>query len=59
MEAEERKKEREVKITDRLPPPKRARGCMFPFFEFLSVANCFISRGSTESAQDTLPEDQE
>ncbi|KAG2038670.1 RNA polymerase II transcription factor SIII subunit A-domain-containing protein [Suillus americanus] len=26
MEAEERKKEREVKITDRLPPPKRARG---------------------------------
>ncbi|KAG1733041.1 RNA polymerase II transcription factor SIII subunit A-domain-containing protein [Suillus paluster] len=26
MEADERKKEREVKITDRLPPPKRARG---------------------------------
>lgn len=26
LEAEERKKEREVKITDRLPPPKRARG---------------------------------
>ncbi|KAG1750973.1 hypothetical protein EDD22DRAFT_981737 [Suillus occidentalis] len=26
MEAETRKREREVKITDRLPPPKRARG---------------------------------
>lgn len=26
MEADERKREREVKITDRLPPPKRARG---------------------------------
>ncbi|KAG0698370.1 RNA polymerase II transcription factor SIII subunit A-domain-containing protein [Suillus ampliporus] len=26
MEADERKKEREVKITDRLPPPKRSRG---------------------------------
>lgn len=29
MEAEERKKEREVKLTDRVPPPKRPRtgGC--------------------------------
>jgi len=26
MEADERKREREVKLTDRLPPPKRARG---------------------------------
>jgi elongin-A len=31
MEADERKKEREVKLTDRLPPPKRARGCKLNF----------------------------
>lgn len=34
LEAEERKKEREVKFTDRLPPPKRSRtgGCRSSFF---------------------------
>lgn len=27
LEAEERKKQKEIKFTDRLPPMKRARGC--------------------------------
>ena len=29
LEAEERKKQKEIKITDRIPPMKRARGCEF------------------------------
>lgn len=36
MEADTRKREREVRITDRLPPPKRPRTggceCTLPFF---------------------------
>ncbi|KIK44983.1 hypothetical protein CY34DRAFT_572224 [Suillus luteus UH-Slu-Lm8-n1] len=39
MEAETRKREREVKITDRLPPPKRARGSSQPKTLFQKTKN--------------------
>lgn len=39
LEAEERKREREVKFTDRLPPPKRTRstGCKFQSCFYLGL----------------------
>lgn len=44
LEAEERKKEREVKLTDRVPPPKRPRsgGCKSRLSEISTDINCFI-----------------
>ncbi len=37
LEAEERKKQKEIKFTDRVPPMKRARGC-----ESFCVAHVYI-----------------
>lgn len=52
-EAEERKKEREVKLTDRVPPPKRPRtgGCKFRYWGDLSDSTYLIPQGEHQSNQ--------
>lgn len=61
LEAEERKKEREVKLTDKVPPPKRARiGCRsnvhYNGREFIIDFVIIICRASDHAAQDFNPE---
>lgn len=61
LEAEERKKEREVKLTDRVPPPKRPRsgGCKSRLWLIFTNINSFISlsviRGSAYSTKNVAP----
>lgn len=60
LEADERKKEREIKLTDRVPSPKRPRtGCMSYFF--LSpyshvLIESVIMRLNTDTTQNFIPE---
>jgi elongin-A len=50
MEAVERKKEREVKYTDRVPPPKRIRtGCTD--FNYLAGTQCLLFHSGNTSVQ--------
>lgn len=61
-EAEDSKKEREVKLTDRIPlNPKRSRtGCKLLAYPFLNKKNqqTFYHRGNKCTSQDSFPEDQ-
>lgn len=54
LEATERKKEREVKLTDKVPPPKRPRtGCRFKIHRSRNVLiRIIICRVNTYATQD-------
>jgi hypothetical protein len=58
MEAEERKKEREVKLTDRVPPSKRPRtggckSCPDKYYRCITdEISLFFTRGSTCATED-------
>jgi len=43
LEAEERKRQKEIKFTDRLPPAKRARGCTFYIPKVKKIVGRFTS----------------
>jgi hypothetical protein len=45
LEAEERKKQKEIKFTDRVPPMKRARGCEWFRAAYLYTSFLYASQG--------------